>query len=121
MNAIEWTRQGECNQCGECCRQATNLTSQLIPIADVEYGRKRFGEPIPGAFVKGAPVFHVRGAILKTCPELRGDLCGVHDNKPKTCRDLPLTPLDIEALDKCSYTFVHRVTGEVWGPNGRMV
>lgn len=111
----EWIRKGECNECGDCCRQGTNLLSIAIPIKDVVYGRIRFGEPlveIPGG---GAAVFQIRGPILMVCPKLEGDRCSIQGEKPETCRDSPVTPDDIEGLTRCSYWFVHRETGEIRG------
>jgi|CXWL01.1.fsa_nt_gi Fe-S-cluster containining protein len=107
----EWIRYGECNQCGDCCRQATNLIQIVTPIQDEPYGRARYGEPVgyaPGPM----PLFAIRGPILMPCPKIDGDRCSIHAAKPQTCQDSPLTPADIEGT-RCSYWFVHRDTGEV--------
>lgn len=114
--ASDWIRQGECNQCGDCCRQATNCISLLVPIQDEAYGRVRYGEPQTKFVDKsGFPVFHIRGPVYLPCPKLDGDRCGIHETKPQYCKDTPLTPEDIEGLPRCSFTFVHRETGEVRG------
>ena len=108
----DWIRHGECNACGDCCRQATNLIQIVVPIADEAYGRVRYGDPVgmvPGSSV---PVFAIRGPLLMPCPKLNGDRCSVHETKPQTCADSPLTPDDIEGT-RCSYWFVHRQTGAV--------
>lgn len=111
-----WVRHGECNQCGDCCRQATNCLSILIPVKDEAYGRIRFGAP-QAQFVGKVPdpVFLVRGPILLPCPEQVGDQCRLHETKPQYCKDTPCAPEDIEGLPRCSYWFVHRETGEVKG------
>lgn len=112
----DWIRRGEFNQCGDCCRQAMNCVSLLIPIKDEQYGRVRFGAPHPQ--FRGpddSPVFHVRGPIALACPEQVGDQCRLHETKPQYCQDTPITPDDIEGLPRCSYWFVHRETGEIRG------
>lgn len=111
-----WVRHGECNQCGDCCRQATNCVSILIPIKDEAYGRIRFGAP-QAKFVGKVPdpVFLVRGPIVLPCPQLDGDRCAMHEIKPQYCRETPCAPEDIEGLPRCSYWFVHRQTGEIKG------
>jgi Fe-S-cluster containining protein len=112
----DWIRQGECNQCGDCCRQATNLITVSVPIPDEAYGRVRYGEPVGRVQqLGGVPVFHIRGPVLLPCPKLDGDRCGIHETKPEYCRITPCAPEDIEGLPKCSYWFVHRDTGEIKG------
>lgn len=108
----DWTRHGECNQCGDCCRQATNCVSMLVGIDDQEYGRVRYGEP---RMVGRLPMFHVRGPILAPCPKLDGDRCTINETKPEYCRETPCAPEDIEGLPRCSYWFVHKQTGEIKG------
>lgn len=109
--ANDWIRHGECNQCGDCCRQATNLIQVQVPIADEAYGRIRYGEP---SQVGGLSLFTIRGPVLMPCPKLEGDRCSMHDTKPQYCVDNPSRPEDIEGT-RCSYWFVHRETGEVRG------
>lgn len=112
----DWIRHGECNQCGDCCRQATNCVSLLVPIKDEAFGRVRFGEPVKNVTDKsGFPVFHIRGPIALACPEQEGNLCRLHETKPQHCKDTPCAPEDIEGLPRCSYWFVHRETGEIKG------
>ena len=115
----DWIRHGECNQCGDCCRQATNPVSLLVPIEDEAYGRVRYGEPVlrSGA---GPPVFQIRGPVVLPCPQLDGDRCGLQATKPQYCQDTPLTPDDIEQLPRCSYYFVHRQTGEIRAASPQM-
>lgn len=108
----EWIRDGECNQCGDCCRQATNLIQIVTPIADEPYGRARYGEPVGCAPGDKTPMFLIRGPILMPCPKLEGDRCTIQEAKPQTCVDSPSRPEDIEGT-RCSYRFVHRTTGEV--------
>lgn len=116
VSESDWIRQGECNQCGDCCRQATNLITVGVPIADEAYGRVRYGEPT-GRIEQlgGIPVFQIRGPVLMPCPKLNGDRCSINDTKPDYCRDKPSLPEDIDGLTRCSYWFVHRETGEVRG------
>ncbi|MGL4296285.1 MAG: YkgJ family cysteine cluster protein [Aestuariivirga sp.] len=112
----DWIMQGECNQCGDCCRQATNLITIGVTIADEAYGRVRFGEPIGQVNgLGGVRVFQIRGPLLQTCPQLDGDRCAIHDTKPDHCKTKPSLPEDIEGLPRCSYYFVHRETGDVRG------
>lgn len=120
----DWIRKGECNECGECCRQATNCVDVLIPIQRVNeaYGRVRFGEPILPV-VHGirrqeteqtALLFRARGPVVMPCPKLDGDRCTIQDTKPQYCHEWPYQPDDVEAL-KCSYWFVNEKTGEIRG------
>lgn len=114
--ASEWVRHGECNQCGDCCRQATDCISILIPIKDEAYGRVRFGEPDQVRRGQdGSRLFHIRGPIALACPQQVGDKCGMHESKPQYCKDTPCGPEGIEGLPRCSYWFVNRVTGEIRG------
>jgi Fe-S-cluster containining protein len=103
----EWIRHGECNQCGDCCRHASNAITLFVPIADREYARVRFGEPV-------APpdLYQLVGPILMPCPKLDGDRCGIHDTKPTFCTEAPFKPEDVEGT-RCSYWFEHRETGEI--------
>ena len=126
MDATDWIRQGECNGCGECCRQATNCIDVLIPIKDEAYGRMRFGAPVtlpPERQQQLSPeqqaglLFRARGPVYLPCPQLQGNLCSINDTKPQFCRDWPTQPEDIEQLG-CSYWFVHRTTGEIKGTVG---
>lgn len=110
----DWTRHGECNGCGDCCRQATNCVTMLIPIEDAEYGLLRYGEP-RGFQADGKSVFLIHGPLLMPCPKLDGDTCTIHETKPQTCKESPCAPEDIEGLTRCSYWFVHRITGEIKG------
>lgn len=81
-------RTGECNQCGDCClppseeRLAAYRKAGVIPDKQHIYGC--------------ADSVSVDGKI--TCTD--------YDNRPKMCRDFPLSPLDIVALPNCSYKFV---------------
>jgi len=111
MMMTDWIRQGECNGCGDCCRQATNPIEVHHLESDEAYGRARFGEPVGRH--QGLPVFVIRGVIASVCPQLKGDHCGIQHDKPQKCIDYPLTPEDIAGLPRCSYTFQHRTTGEL--------
>ena len=109
----DWIRHGECNQCGDCCRQATNSLSLLVPIADEAYGRVRYGAPVPQPpGHAGPPLFHIRGPLLMPCPKLDGDRCSIHETKPQYCIDNPSSPEDVEGT-RCSYWFEDRETGEL--------
>lgn len=113
----EWVRQGDCNQCGDCCRQAVNPITMFIPIKDEAYGRIRFGEHV-SVDRAGVKVFAARGPLYAPCPLLQGDKCGIQGEKPQYCQDTPCSPEDIELLPRCSYTFVNTRTGEVRGGAG---
>jgi Fe-S-cluster containining protein len=105
-----WVRQGECNECGDCCRQSTSPVEAVFQETDEAYGRIRFGEPIIQR--PGLMVFRARGPILSPCPMLDGDRCSIHATRPATCRDSPKTPAELEGLPRCSYTFINAETGE---------
>ena len=125
----EWERKGECNQCGECCRQATNCVDVLIPIhpKDEAFGRVRFGDPIVPRLhganrlppAEGSAIamlmFRARGPVVHPCPKLDGDRCTIEAQKPEYCREFPVNPEDIDGLGKCSYWFVNQNTGEIKG------
>jgi Fe-S-cluster containining protein len=116
MSTSDWIRQGECNQCGDCCRQATNCLTLLMPIKDEAYGRVRYGAPQTKYVDKsGDPVFLIRGPLYLPCEQLDGDRCRIHETKPQYCREMPSAPDAIEGLPRCSYWFVHRETGEIKG------
>ena len=80
-------RTGECKRCGECCEAPTKERVDVY---------KRAGY--------GCKVQHLSG-----CPwEKRVDgkiTCTDYDNRPKMCRDFPLSPLDIAALPNCGFKF----------------
>ena len=113
----QWVRHGDCNSCGDCCRQATTPVQILVQIDDGAYGRARYGEPTVTQVGDGftQEYFAIRGPILMPCPQQVGDLCGIHDTKPYTCSDLPRDPEELEGLPRCSYFFVNQLTGEIRG------
>lgn len=108
---MSWQRLGECNGCGDCCRQGTSPVEITFPETDEAYGRVRFGEPV--GWDGGLPIFRVRGPILSPCPMLDGDRCTIHETKPQTCRDTPTRPEELEGLARCSFMFFNSETGEV--------
>lgn len=112
MSMGDWTRYGECNECGDCCRQATSPVEVSFEESDEAYGRIRFGEPVRRTD-HGLSVFSVRGPILSPCPKLDGDRCTIHATRPATCRDSPTGPEGLEGLPRCSYMFLNKLTGEV--------
>ncbi len=115
----DWTRMGECNECGDCCRHGTNPIELILPDADEAYGRVRFGDPV--GTHNGQSLFRIRGPVLMPCPMLDGNRCSIHATKPQFCRDTPKIPEDIEGLTNCSFYFFNHTTGEVRTPMGSML
>ena len=111
-----WTRQGECHQCGECCR-----TVNMTVVRDVtlrQHGSleelKRYlsyrGIRVVGENAETNALFY---EIDIPCSELTEDNgCRVHNTpeKPLLCLKYPEQPMDIA---ECGYTFTRTppVTG----------
>jgi Fe-S-cluster containining protein len=117
MNISEWTRKGECNNCGWCCdkvaREAIVRTDEQIARDPAFYAARGF-KPMD---VDGARR-HVLFAWLEApCPQrwtvnvpngLGGfsaqSRCAVYNTRPQTCVSFPRLPVDIVGTP-CSYWF----------------
>ena len=83
-----YIREGECNQCGECCLPPTK--ERLQSYADAG--------------------FEVEVQYEDGCPsEVRGEggkiTCTDYEHRNQMCRDFPQFPVDIVALPNCSFSF----------------
>ncbi|CAI2717682.1 YkgJ family cysteine cluster protein [Nitrospina watsonii] len=103
-----WVREGECHQCGECCK-TVNVTvvrditlRQHGTIEELERYLKYRGIQLVGEDVDNNYLFY---AIPIPCDQLTADnRCQVHatPDKPLLCLKYPSQPDDIE---QCGYTF----------------
>jgi Fe-S-cluster containining protein len=121
----EWTRHGECNDCGFCCETVARdviVRTEAQVARDADYYRARGFKRV---MVDGEPR-HVLFAWLEApCPELRTESwsagttsrCAMYDARPRTCREFPRLPRDIVGTP-CSYWFEHESTGALVGGTG---
>lgn len=112
----EYERQGECNQCGDCCRADIAISVQgLAP--DTERATFMAGGPA----TSGAGVWQVvedEGGLhcyqvawvspgTSACPSLdAAGRCGAYAERHKYCQRWPLTPADIQPFPRCGFRFV---------------
>lgn len=116
--ATEYVRDGECNQCGQCCVTYISF-----------YSGKRSGKHNHngGIATDGVGVWNEvrnqhgtrryfkiqeinRDISDHRCPMLRGDKageyrCSVQKTKFRICKSWPMSPSQIEPFDECSYSF----------------
>ena len=100
---MTWTRNGECNGCGECCRTVAVQAIVRDPATVVDrpyYDARGFAE----IELDGTPRLMLLAKLVAPCPRLEGDRCGIYDDRPKTCRDFPTVPLHVVETP-CSYWF----------------
>lgn len=81
-------RKGKCNRCGKCCRSFNLLGAayESFRIAQKKYGLKLLRNKDE----------------TYSCSMLRGNLCTIHKNKPKVCKEAPRIPFPW----KCGYRFI---------------
>ena len=111
----EYRREGECNQCGECCQGNVLLMSAEISVVlwlhnctstsgegiwqeieDDDQAERKFYTTLPALKEDTAP-----------CPLLKSKLCAVHGTeKPVLCQHWPTGPHDLLNLPRCGYHFV---------------
>ena len=87
----KYRREGDCNQCGECCTRVIGkygrLAREKIKILEEKGWEKRD---------KCAYLGWREGKAY----------CKVHKERPWICMLFPEGPDDLEGLPNCSYTFV---------------
>jgi len=121
----QWTRYGDCNHCGDCCRavafHVTSVTQLSHPdtrtdscLDDRDYWLTR-GYTIddekqlamlPVHFVHPCPKYVLPRVIHEDVPE-HGS-CSIHDTKPTYCTLFPTRPDEI-VHTRCSYWFERAV------------
>lgn len=75
----------ECRMCGKCCEKLSQCVYDPLSgkiIAETEFGLFDYIEL--GVDAK-SPV------LIKPCPFLKDGKCEIHEIRPKSCRDFPLT------------------------------
>lgn len=77
-------RIGECNKCGKCCEKPT--------FERLETYRKAGIKP--------------DSQYLDGCPYLENGSCNDYENRNQMCWDFPRSPIDIETIPECGYSFV---------------
>lgn len=118
--ATRYTRVGECNGCGDCCRRTINI--------EIGGGDKyKYGAPNPNGeglwsevengsdkreFIKFkylAPDHIKEFPFVDSSHECSGlidNKCSYHgEEKPWVCKVWPTQPADIEQFPNCSYSF----------------
>ena len=99
-------RTGECNGCSACCRF---LILQVNPQY-LEADRREWIE------MHGIHLYERDGGVWArvnaTCNHLTAEgKCGIHADRPQTCRDFPQVQGDVQLVDEwlgeqtCSYSF----------------
>jgi Fe-S-cluster containining protein len=85
-------QQTLCQRCGNCCRNRVQIRlkkEELQTISDalhVEY--KRLKDRL-----KAIPMGDGTFVVPQPCPFLRGELCGIYQVRPETCRGYPANDL----------------------------
>lgn len=84
-----YRRKGRCKACGKCCRSFNILGSayESFKLAQKKYGLKLIRND--------DGTYH--------CSMLKNNLCLIHKNKPKVCKDAPKVPFPREW--NCGYKF----------------
>jgi Fe-S-cluster containining protein len=101
----EWTRHGECDSCGFCCRA----------IAQVELVFENLVDDQEFLAVRGiSPTGHKMLHVIDPCSKLNlnNNLCTIYENRPRTCREFPAEPAHVEGVP-CTYYFRNNKTGEI--------
>jgi Fe-S-cluster containining protein len=96
---MDWVRQGDCNRCGWCCHY--EVTVRLVRDArrDPDYWLARGYKIRPDGCVQ------VMTDIGLPCAQFDGEkTCAIYATRPKTCRDFPEHPDQVEDIP-CSYWF----------------
>lgn len=104
-----WVRQGDCNQCGHCCKviqpnHRFDLPGEIRDEVELEFLKTR------GYTIEGKRAW-ILTTLMAPCPELDGPgtqdhtyACKVWENRPQTCEEFPLTPAQVRGTP-CSYWF----------------
>lgn len=90
-----YLRKGYCSGCGWCCKVLTRVKISAGDIEDRYYAQAR-----------GVPTdkdsWH---DLYEPCPLLtHANLCSIYTDRPKTCREFPQRPWQIED-SPCTYFF----------------
>ena len=111
-----WERSGDCNGCGDCCLGEVTYIFQRRDINEQIDMRETGG----GYVLDGTGVwleahngdqrlfrkFSKYEPTSKVCPHLADHKCALHAlGKPMLCQLWPISPLEIAAFPRCSYTF----------------
>lgn len=89
-----WTRKGECQRCGRCCSQVITTLQYSDELRDyLEW--LSLHQNITVRLDKTAKIAEVQ--IRTKCRMLRYKhdkaVCKIYENRPKICRDFPMTPI----------------------------
>lgn len=112
----EYERQGECNQCGDCCRADIGIAVQgLSPDAERDTvaagGPATTGQGVWQAYDAGDGLRCYQ--VQRIAPEVRActalgseGRCLVYPERNAYCRVWPLSPSDVVPFPRCGFTFV---------------
>lgn len=118
--ATEYRRDGDCNQCGQCCmtyisffagkRSGKNNHNGGSATDGVGVWNEVRNQHGTRRYFKINEINH--NILDQRCPMLRrgnkpGEYaCSVQKTKLRICKSWPMSPSQVEPFDKCSYTFV---------------
>ncbi len=99
---MSWTRHGECNGCGFCCKTfKRDVEVRPADAGDQAFYQARGFKPV---HVDGVTRLVLFGWMQAPCLEHSESGCGIYATRPETCRTFPRVPIDIVATP-CSYWF----------------
>jgi hypothetical protein len=98
---IEYTRNGECCHCGDCC--TTRLKFSTIERKGIglwacvrEEGKPDFWQQV-----------RLDGEIGgEVCQQYTGSGCMIYESRLRMCRTWPMSPAQLALCPRCSYSFV---------------
>lgn len=114
--AIQYQRNGECNECGQCCIALIGMRT-AFDRSKGESGGRNGGT---GTTEKGvwseikidnvSRYYQVMEIDTKNaehrCPKLsRENKCTEHFDKENICKDWPMSPGQVKPFSDCSYSF----------------
>lgn len=124
---ITWERAGECNHCGQCCKDAHLINYGFLNDEESNHFYEEKGiKPKDGSLWPAEEGIWTEQAVendddrrffgnvrvipqdepWKPCPSWTGTGCALHGlDKPGLCKTWPHTPTQIEGFTECSYTF----------------
>ena len=107
--ATRWKRNGECNQCGDCCKMLIKIRmvggDRLNHGGHTTSGESRWSEIEDGDKREYVKFVNENDPDHKPCTELYQNKCSLNGTKPWCCVVWPVSPSDIEPFKDCSYTF----------------
>ena len=113
--ATEYERTGECNQCGDCCKNKKVINFDMIDGdkrshgGDTTNGEGRWSEIDNGKQREFIRFYMGPDKQLLPCTALGPDNRCIEQElgtKPWVCAVWPTVPSDIEPFENCSYQFV---------------